>query len=198
MHTSESPQSLPKLDAPSGQETELSRAAKCRLVCRLTYVTTPTVPPDPNLAPVLVVDDYPPLATVIAIALRRQLRREVVRVGSVQRALATTQPFELACLDLELPDGDSLELAEELLRRGVSRVVFFTACRDSERLAAAWNLGSVIDKTTGVDELVNVVRQTLREAEVVQLAVGSEGQPPSTPRRTNVSGTRRRIRSPKD
>ena len=157
-------------------------------------VCNPCVVVEPQRA-LLVVEDYPPLATVIAIALRRELQRPVVRVGSIQRALAEeVVSFEVACIDLELPDGDGLQLATELRDAGVAHVVFFTASRDEQKLATARELGPVVDKTAGVDELVLVIRESLAQAEeAVQLAAGGEAQPPSTPRR-NQSGMRRRVR----
>lgn len=110
---------------------------------------------------VLVVEDYPPLAKVIAIAVHRA-GYESTRVGSVRRALAAGGDFDCTVLDIDLPDGDGVSLAEQLLAEGHTRaVVFYTACRDVELRAAARRHGPVIDKSEGLDQLLGVVAEVL-------------------------------------
>lgn len=138
---------------------------------------------------ILVVEDYPPLATVIAISLRR-LGHEVVRVGSVQRAEGVDGEFDAAVLDVDLPDGNGIDLARALMSAGiVGSVVFFTATRDTDARAAALRWGPVVDKTLGVEELACVVSDTLSalSAKVVgasDVVLHASGQ----------SGTRRKVR----
>ncbi len=139
----------------------------------------------------LVVDDYPPLATVIAISLRR-LGHEVVRLGSAQRALAAEGPFDAVVLDVDLPDGSGTELAEHLLSEGRARsVIFFTGTRDAGARERALALGPVVDKIDGVEVLAGVVADEL-EACVRARAVGApDGIAPQRP--SGQSGTRRKV-----
>lgn len=141
----------------------------------------------------LVVEDYPPLATVIAISLRR-LGHEVVRLGSVQRAVLADGSFDAAVLDVDLPDGSGTDLAEYLLREGTTRsVIFFTASRDSEVREHAMGLGPVVDKLAGVEELARVVAEELSARAELALAIGApEGVVPQ--RLSGRSGTRRKTK----
>ena len=138
----------------------------------------------------LVVDEYPPLATVMAIGLRRA-GHEVVRVGSAQRAEAADGEFALAIIDIELPDGDGVGLAERLLASGVTQaVVFFTASRDAKSLARAERAGVVVDKSEGIERLIEVVGRKIAQGRLA-LAMPGAALPA---RDSGRSGTRRRIR----
>lgn len=138
---------------------------------------------------ILVVEDYPPLATVIAISLKR-LGHEVVRVGSVQRARRVEGPFEAAVLDVDLPDGSGIDLARTLLDSElVQSAIFFTATRDAEARAAALRVGPVVDKTIGVEELARVVGETLELT-----TAKAVGAPDVVLHASGRSGTRRKVR----
>jgi DNA-binding NarL/FixJ family response regulator len=103
-------------------------------------------------------------------------------------------PFALAIIDIELPDGDGVALAEHLLTSGaVASVVFHTATRDAARRDAAAALGVVVEKEQGIERLLRVVEITLAErAEpVLAVAVPDETVPQ---RESGRSGTRRRVR----
>jgi DNA-binding response OmpR family regulator len=121
---------------------------------------------------VLVVEDYPPLAKVIAIALRRS-GHDAERVGSVGRALASPGDFDLTVLDLDLPDGDGVALAVQLLERGRTRAcVFYTASRDVELRERARRHGEVVDKQAGIDRLLDAVANAVSPR--LARAVGAE------------------------
>lgn len=141
----------------------------------------------------LVVEDYPPLATVIAISLRR-LGHEVVRLGSVQRAVMAEGPFDAAVLDIDLPDGSGCDLAEYLLTEGRARsVVFFSASRDAEARQRALALGPVVDKVDGIEALAGVVADELEASVELARAVGvPDGVVPE--RVSGRSGTRRKVK----
>ncbi len=141
----------------------------------------------------LVVEDYPPLATVIAISLRR-LGHEVTRLGSVQRALTEEGPFDAAVIDIDLPDGNGIELAEFLLAEGRARsAVFFSATRDAGARERALGLGPIVDKVDGVEALADVVGEELEARAQLARAVGvSDGVVPQ--RVSGRSGTRRKLK----
>jgi len=126
------------------------------------------------LARVLVAEDYPPLAKVIAIACQRD-GHEVERVGSVARALALPGVFELAVVDLDLLDGRGTDLVLELGRQGrLGRVVFLASASDHELSGVARALGSVIQKESGVEELIACVRAAFEQSADLAQAVGDE------------------------
>jgi two-component system, OmpR family, response regulator VicR len=142
---------------------------------------------------VLVVEDHPPLATVVAIGLRR-LGHEVVRVGSVERALSAEGVFDGAVVDIELPDGTGVELARELLDSDrVQTVIFYTATRDPVLKVEALKLGPIVDKMGNLEELLEIASSELERVAAVAAAAGG-GEAAVTSHRNAPSGTRRRVR----
>jgi DNA-binding response OmpR family regulator len=137
----------------------------------------------------LLVEDYPPLATVTAIALGR-LGHTVVRAGDARRARATDGRFDLAIVDIELPDVNGVDLADELLAaERAARVVFYTATRDDKHRARAAKLGEVVDKNDGLEALIAAAERPPM-AERAKVANGGESW---LGRLTGLSGTRRRV-----
>ena len=67
-------------------------------------------------------------------------------------------PFGIGVFDIDLPDGDGVELARLLMFRGVvSRVIFYTACAHSSRLARARDLGPVFTKSGNLTPLLEAL-----------------------------------------
>ena len=142
---------------------------------------------------VLVVEDHPPLATVVAIGLRR-LGHEVVRVGSVERALSAEGVFDGAVVDIELPDGTGIALASELLdSERVRTVIFYSATRDPALKMEALRLGPIVDKMGNLDDLLEITSSELERVAVRAKAVGAGDEAVLTHAKAR-SGTRRRIR----
>lgn len=140
---------------------------------------------------VLVVEDYPPLATVLAIGVGR-LGHEVRRVGSAQRARSVEGSFDCAIVDIDLPDGCGVNLAAELLATERAQGVFFyTATRDQALRARATEFGSVVDKSEPLQVLLDVMSEWFAERLDLARAVG-ERDPNPTP--SGRSGMRRRVR----
>jgi two-component system OmpR family response regulator len=116
-------------------------------------------------ATVLVVEDEPSIADVLAIALRYH-RFEVITAGSVRQAqqLAGQTRPDVALLDVMLPDGDGRALGREL--RAVHRdmaVVFVTARDATAEIVGALGFGDdYITKPFNVDEVVARIRAVLR------------------------------------
>ena len=64
---------------------------------------------------ILLVEDDGDLAEVVALGLRNESYAvDVARTGAAAEALLRTTDFDVACLDLGLPDGDGLDLVRRL------------------------------------------------------------------------------------
>jgi len=96
---------------------------------------------------------------MLARALQRSLTTRGIRARHVARcatAAALGGPFVVGVFDIDLPDGDGVELARLLMLRGiVSRVVFYTACSQPGRLARARDLGPVFVKSGSLATLMD-------------------------------------------
>lgn len=118
---------------------------------------------------VLVVEDDPSVSK----ALRRKLSQAGHSVESRNLCDAARQvggAFEFAILDLELPDGSGIDLAEELLGRGVvHNVVFYTGAADPRLLERAARLGLVVSKNQSVDEMLQAAYQSVSPPPVSEL-----------------------------
>jgi len=143
---------------------------------------------------VLLVEDDPELARTVERSLAHYGHRTVV-AGSVAATTALTESFDCGILDIDLPDGNGVRLAETLLDRGqIGAVVFFSASSDSEVLADAREVGLFVAKTAGVRELERALAEAVSVA--ARQVAGSE---PVTahPRRRSKSGTRRKTTGPR-
>jgi DNA-binding NarL/FixJ family response regulator len=90
-------------------------------------------------------------------------------VARCAMAAALRGPYIVGVFDIDLPDGDGVELARLLQRRGVvNRVVFYTACSHPMRLARAKDLGAVFVKSSHLGSLMDVlVPRAAREPHIV-------------------------------
>lgn len=133
------------------------------------------------------------MATLLAMAIRRE-GHTVTRAGSVSAALSAGDTFNHAVLDVDLPDGNGIELARRLLDSGrVNSVVFFTASRDPDLLAKAGTLGLIVDKAAGYDCVMAAVRQQLAGGHFAK-RVAIAGSPDLlVTHEPGRSGTRRKI-----
>jgi DNA-binding response OmpR family regulator len=87
-------------------------------------------------------------------------------------------PFPVGVFDIELPDGDGIELARSLRSRGVvGRVVFFTACTEPQRLARARELGNVFVKTAHLPSMLDLswrgAEADLRPSQLASVRAGA-------------------------
>jgi two-component system, OmpR family, response regulator len=116
-------------------------------------------------ATVLVVEDEPSIADVLAIALRYH-RFEVITAGSVRQAqqLAGQTRPDVALLDVMLPDGDGRALGRELRALQPDMAVVFVTARDAPaEIVGALGFGDdYITKPFNVDEVVARIRAVLR------------------------------------
>jgi DNA-binding response OmpR family regulator len=105
----------------------------------------------------LIVEDDLPLAR----ALQRSLVARGIQARHVARcdtASALRGHYVVGVFDIDLPDGDGVELARTLMLRGVvSKVVFYTACSHPLRLARAKDLGTVFVKSSHLSSLMDLL-----------------------------------------
>jgi DNA-binding response OmpR family regulator len=145
------------------------------------------------MAHFLVVEDFPPLASILAMAIRREGNR-VTRAGTVAAALSFDERFDHAVLDVDLPDGNGVDLALQLLSRGKAQfVTFFTASRDIALLERAASLGYVVDKAAGYDCLIAAVRQQGAQSSGAKRAAVVGTAHSLDVRDSGRSGTRRKV-----
>ncbi len=125
----------------------------------------------PIMAKILVVEDFPPIATLLVTLLRRR-GHQISREQTIAGALRLKGFFDHAILDIDLPDGNGVMLAERLLdQRLIGSVVFFTATRDVALLSRAMSLGLLVDKAAGLNRLLDTIQQLTDSAATRHAAV---------------------------
>ncbi len=111
--------------------------------------------------PLLVVEDDP----TIARAIKRELKAhgfECILAQSAEEARGGSYSG-LAIVDINLPDGNGLDLFEELNADGhVMSAVFFSATQNLEECERAQRLGKFVPKSSGVHMAVATALQLLR------------------------------------
>jgi DNA-binding NarL/FixJ family response regulator len=113
---------------------------------------------------ILLVEDHASFRQALAFMLERESEFEVVgQVGSVAEARAldrqSLEDVEVAIVDLALPDGDGLDLLDDLSSRTVTLVL--SASLETARFARAVESGAsgVLHKSTPIKEIVDAVRR---------------------------------------
>ena len=105
----------------------------------------------------LVVEDD----VTVARALSRTLARRGFSVAicrSCTAARTLSQTFDFAVLDLDLPDGNGVDLARDLMSDGkVPSVLFFTSSCDNTMLARARRLGTLVMKSEGTSPILAIL-----------------------------------------
>jgi DNA-binding response OmpR family regulator len=140
---------------------------------------------------ILLVEDDPELARTVERVLARY-GHVTVTVTSVGAAEALSDSFDCGILDIDLPDGNGVVLAEALLDRGqLGAVVFFSASSDADIIADACEIGPFVAKSAGTRELERALADAVSCA--ARQVAGSEGAPGGgPPHRRTKSGARRK------
>jgi DNA-binding response OmpR family regulator len=106
---------------------------------------------------VLIVEDDPAIRRALSRTLLRA-GHEVVAVARCGGARGLGRAFDVAVLDLELPDGTGVDMAGELLGLGATRgVVFFSGAADPSLLIRAAQLGQVVPKGADLGSLLQAI-----------------------------------------
>ncbi len=133
----------------------------------------------------------------VARALSRTLARagfSVALARSCSAARSLPQAFDFAILDLDLPDGNGVDLARALMSGGkLPSVLFFTSSTDAQLLARARCMGSVVMKSLGTSSILALLTSLASEAtDAPHSVVPSSGVRGS---RASSSSSLRRTRS---
>ena len=116
---------------------------------------------------ILIIEDEPGMASFIDKGLAsRGYATKVVGDGASAMAIGADSDFDLAILDLGLPDVDGLSVLRELRRRGEHLPVLILTARDDTRDMVEGldaGAGDYITKPFKLDELLARVRVQLRE-----------------------------------
>jgi DNA-binding response OmpR family regulator len=117
-----------------------------------------------SAAEVLVIEDDP----TVARAIRRALHVQSVScqvATSAEEVRASVGRFKVAIVDVNLPDGNGIDLYDELKTDArVGFGIFFTATEDEGDKARAEGLGTLIPKSAGVQVAVSRALQSLQNA----------------------------------
>ncbi len=100
---------------------------------------------------ILVVEDEPDLASAVAAGLRREgYAVDVADDGSTALERLAETPYDVVCLDLNLPDLDGLEVCRRVVR-GLDRSLL-TDVESPPRILMLTARGTVEDRIAGLDE----------------------------------------------
>lgn len=105
-------------------------------------------------------------------------------VGQSARERQAAAHFDIGLFDIDLGDGDGVELAQRMQQLGlVDHILFFTARTDSATASRASELGLVISKTSDIDQVLNALARCASPSggSATRRAVGADQVPPSTP-----------------
>lgn len=109
----------------------------------------------------LLVEDEPTLARALVRLLRRD-GYDVSMAASCGEARALSGRYSVGIFDIDLPDGDGVDLAEQLRRDGtVCSVMFFSGTSIAKKRVRALGLGPFVEKSKGYDELEATIRRVL-------------------------------------
>jgi membrane fusion protein, heavy metal efflux system len=157
------------------------------------------MPSSQEVPTILIVDDDEVLGQVLSRALANE-GRAFIRAGSVAQALqeAGQRPLRLALLDLCLPDGDGVELADNLRSQHADvPLILMTAypLRLQEHPEMAGRFTHVLTKPLDLHRLRRAVDEALGERPPVEVSdavapVPISDSPPAEPKASSESAER--------
>ena len=132
------------------------------------------------------------LATMLSLEADLEVRGEAATLAEGERLARVEQP-EVAVLDLQLPDGDGLELAARIAGASpATRCLILTSHARPGYLKRALAQGVLgfLPKTTSADQLARAVRAVAAGRRVIDPELAAEtiasGDSPLTPRESDV------------
>lgn len=115
---------------------------------------------------ILLVDDHASVRQALAIVFERDLDCQVVaQTGSVAETLAASIGFDVAVIDLDLPDGDAAQLIRQLCVANPHGTVLGLIGGTSQgQIARAVEAGAagVLPKSVRIGDIINAIRRLSR------------------------------------
>jgi CheY-like chemotaxis protein len=110
-----------------------------------------------TLKSILLVEDDPTVGRAVERAMvRRGFSVRLVRTCDAARALR--EHFDCAVMDIDLPDGNGVDLSAELIAHGTaSNAVFFTGSSNPSLLLRARGFGQIVRKADGSAPLLELL-----------------------------------------
>ena len=112
---------------------------------------------------VMIVEDHPEFRDLMKILLARQSDIKLVaQAGSLAEARnhAVRLEFDVAVLDLGLPDGDGVDLIADLRRTNPEvGVLVLSASLDTASIERATEADEIMDKLAPLDEVLGTLRR---------------------------------------
>ena len=112
---------------------------------------------------VMIVEDHPDFRDLMEILLARQSDIKLVaQAGSLAEARnhAVRLEFDVAVLDLGLPDGDGVDLIADLRRANPEvGVLVLSASLDTASMERAAEADEIMDKLAPLDEVIGTLRR---------------------------------------
>jgi DNA-binding response OmpR family regulator len=131
----------------------------------------------------MLVEDEPTLARALVRLLRRS-GYDVTLATSCEEAQRLLGTFSVGVFDIDLPDGDGVELAERVRRNGmVRRLVFFSGTPVAKKRVRALGLGPFVEKSKGYAELEAAIASLFdcKQAKVAGDEHSESGDPSKPP-----------------
>ena len=139
------------------------------------------------MSKILVIEDDPSVASALEIRFRTE-GYEVVRAAhaSVGRILALQLKPDLLCLDISLPGGNGLRLAEALRRQPETMsmpIIFITGSIDPELRRQTMEIGAagLFGKPYDPEELLQTTRHALGESTLQRRLRRTQQRQPQNP-----------------
>ena len=128
---------------------------------------------EPTKRRILIVDDHPGITHVLRVVLEKTGRYVVREVNRSSEAVAIARGFQpdLMLLDMDMPKLDGSQVAARVRADeslGDTAIVFLTSLVTPREVAAGKRIEGCVclSKPTGVEELVQVIEESLAAATV--------------------------------
>jgi two-component system response regulator VicR len=116
----------------------------------------------------LLVEDDKTIVMGLEYSLRQEGYGVITAYTAAQaKAAISRTPFDIAVLDLSLPDGSGYDICKLIKAGGDKPVVFLTACDDEVNVVMGLDMGAddYITKPFRIRELMSRLRTVLRRAD---------------------------------